>query len=856
MSNSKLFSIVLVAAAYPVVPASAQTAPVQLADNNVAGGEIIVTARRRSETAREEQRLAPNLVDIQAAEEIVKYPDFNAAESLGRVPGVSLAIDTGEGRFVNIRGIDGNLNGATFGGVVLLNTQPGGTYFGGGGRAVELDTIPIGAVDRLIVRKTGMPDQEAEGLGGSVELSPRTASGIKKSFVDLTFGGGYQPAHDSGKVYRLDGAAATRFGPDKSLGIVLYGSYHEDHRGFDDLEAGYVDAQGDGVPDKAFDSADLRRYNYNRRRFGFGGELSYDPSPENHFYLRATDAGYTESVNRQLLNYQNLGDPGANASLIDPANPNGFIAPNANARLTLRDEQETHLNFVAAAGGRNDLGAVIIDYQVAYTSATYHRDYDRNRTFSRAGAPFSVAYDNITNPDFPSIVPTGFNPNDPGQFTLSRFNNATERAHDREYSGVIDVTVPIKLIAEDETIKFGGKLRLRDKIDAPHNFNYAPPPIALTSVLGAGPFGFYDDHYAIGYNADAVAVRSGLAGTAATPNLARDNSAFFNDTENVYAGYGEYNATFGKFTVLAGVRVEVTDATYRGITDTIGADGNDNFTPSSRKSKYTDFFPTVQGRYEFAPNLIARATYSTGIGRPGFLQLNAGATVDAGNLAVSVGNPSLKPTTVNAFDGAIEYYLPNSGILSVGVFDKEFKDYTLARVLRTSAYPGLEGEIVTVNSYSNIASSHARGVEAAYTQKFDHLPAPFDGLGFTGNVTYVDSRIEIRPGEFSLLPGTSKLTWNVGGFYEAHGVQVRIAAQRVSAAIFGVGGSAGADVFQDARLTADLTSSYQVTRNVQVYFNARNLLNTPLRYYEGTPNRPIQREFYDVSYEGGVRLQF
>ncbi|MFX4404591.1 TonB-dependent receptor plug domain-containing protein, partial [Acinetobacter baumannii] len=85
-----------------------------------------------------------NIVNIQPAEEIVKYPDFNAAEALGRVPGVSLAIDTGEGRFVTIRGIDSNLNGTTFGGVTLLNTQPGGTYFGGGGRAVELDTVPIG----------------------------------------------------------------------------------------------------------------------------------------------------------------------------------------------------------------------------------------------------------------------------------------------------------------------------------------------------------------------------------------------------------------------------------------------------------------------------------------------------------------------------------------------------------------------------------------------------------------------------------------------------------------------------------------------------------------------------------------
>ena len=81
------------------------------------------------------------------------------------MPGISLSSDTGEGRFVQIRGIDANLDGATYGGVPLLNTFPGGTESGGGGRAVEFDTIPTGAIDGIIVTYTVLPDHEAEGLG-------------------------------------------------------------------------------------------------------------------------------------------------------------------------------------------------------------------------------------------------------------------------------------------------------------------------------------------------------------------------------------------------------------------------------------------------------------------------------------------------------------------------------------------------------------------------------------------------------------------------------------------------------------------------------------------------------------------
>jgi hypothetical protein len=43
---------------------------------------------------------------------------------------------------------------------------------------------------------------------------------------------------------------------------------------------------------------------------------------------------------------------------------------------------------------------------------------------------------------------------------------------------------------------------------------------------------------------------------------------------------------------------------------------------------------------------------------------------------------------------------------------------------------------------------------------------------------------------------------------------------------------------------------------VQFYFNAKNLTNAPLRFYEGAPNRPIQREFYDATFEAGVKIHF
>ena len=115
--------------------AEATAAAAATVDAGTTVGQIIVTAPRQEIKARKVQMDAPNLIAVQAADTILKYPDFNAAEALGRMPGVSLSSDTGEGRFVQIRGIDANLDGATYGGVPLLNTFPGGTESGGGERA-------------------------------------------------------------------------------------------------------------------------------------------------------------------------------------------------------------------------------------------------------------------------------------------------------------------------------------------------------------------------------------------------------------------------------------------------------------------------------------------------------------------------------------------------------------------------------------------------------------------------------------------------------------------------------------------------------------------------------------------------
>ncbi len=849
-SSLSLFALTVSAVAH------AQSAP---ADDKQSS-DVTVTAQRRQDTARAEEKAAANIVNIQAAETIAKYPDVNAAEALSRIPGVALSIDTGEGRFINIRGLDGNLNGSTFAGVQLLNTQPGGTYFNASGRAVEFDTVPVGSIDRIVVTKTGMPDHEAEGLGGSIELTPRTAIGATKPFAEVTLGGGIETLRPSA-LYRDEIVLGQGFGPKTASGkpkfsIVLTQFLYNDRRGFDDLEAGYVDGQP-AVPDKVFDSLEYRRYNYFRKRFGYSGEFDFTPDDNNRFFLRANFAGYNESVQRYIFSPTGIGDN----AVVDPTNRNGFVATDAGARRTFRDENESHHNFIAQVGGEHRFGEIKADWFAAYSEALYNKPYDYGATFSGPGG-LTIRYDNTTNPDFPTLTQTG-GPNflDSANYRLSRITNSTENSVDREYSVAGNLALSLHLF-DDDTLKFGFKIRRREKVRGLQNFTYtyrgATAPFA--NFAGDGPFTNFYGRYPIGTAPNPASYETflfaNLASFSTAPSagdISRNNGAYFDDTENVTAGYIQYHFTTGRLGFLAGVRVENTDSTYRGLSNTGGV-----FTPVAPKRNYTNFFPTAQARFEFTPQLIARATYSTAIARPGFLQTIQNASVDVAGQSVSVGNPNLKPTYGNNFDLSIDFTPSPSSFFSIGVFDKEFRDYVVTGTVR-GTYPGITG-IAVINTFSNISGARARGIEVAGSVKFSSLPGWLAGFGIDANGAYVDSKAPIgngafRPGEVVPLPGTFKYTGNLALFYELGRVKVRGAAQYESSVLFGIGGSRATDVFQDKRFTVDLNATYDISRHVQLYTNVKNLTNEPLRFYEGSANRPIQREFYLATIEAGVKIK-
>jgi TonB-dependent receptor len=832
--------------------AFAQTQVAASTSNNSDAVETVVVTGTRTQASAIKQD-APNVLDVQSLQDIRSLPDVNAAEALERIPGVSMESDSGEGRFVNIRGMDADLNGTTYDGVRLTASNASSPQ--GGGRAVAFDAFPSGILGGLEVVKSLTPEMDAEGLGGVVNILPRQIPGDNQSIVDASLGTGLEPLRGT-PIWQGDVTAGTKFGlsdDDNRFSILASYAYDNDQRGIDDVEEDYINdpttvpaGTSAFLASKPFDDLQMRYYKYHRTRQGYGGSFTFQPDDDTTLYLRGVHAGYTELAFKQRLQLTNLADDITSAN-----NTTGdFAVDTANARIAVTDSKENVGNDLVEFGGKTEIADFLkADFRGSWTRGSDSFPYSDSFTF-KDGNDISLTYNNL-NPNFPSFKTTdGTDLTDPANYTNFSGDNGPSQNSDQEWGGVVNFTVPLN---DEGEFKFGGSVRERRRQAIASDANFDDISQGYDAFATTIERIYYDSHYDIGRAPDF----SELAALSQGPQVV-DPSTFENDNENVYAGYGQYTGTFDALTVQGGLRVEATKGTYRANIQSADADGNPIYTPDVAEHDYTNFFPDLNLKYRLTEQMILRAAFSTAIARPGFEQISAAKSIDVADGLLSEGNPSLKPTTGRSFDLSAEYYMPDGGLATVGAFYKSFSDYIVQTIQSdVTNVPGFPSdETVQITSYANIGAAHAEGVELDYRQKFAFLPDPIDGLGFEGNLTIVGSGGDIRPGEKHTLPQTSPFNYNAGLFYEKGPLDLKIAASYVSRNLWAVGGDDASDLYSQPRLRVDFGGSYQITDNIEYYIDVKDITNTTLEFTQtASRDYPVQREFYGATYLTGIRVQ-
>ena len=333
-------------------------------------------------------------------------------------------------------------------------------------------------------------------------------------------------------------------------------------------------------------------------------------------------------------------------------------------------------------------------------------------------------------------------------------------------------------------------------------------------------------------------------------------------------------------------------------------------TPITAENSYTDVLPSLNLRWEFAPNLITRFAASKAIARPNFSDMQAYQVLNAdmragidpptdGSLppvtdldltGSSYDNPYLEPMKANQFDLSLEWYFaPDSGGMAwINFFHKDVKDY-FRRQTELVPYPGADGNTYDylISRPVNVGEARIQGAEIGWNQFFDFLPAPFDGLGMSANYTYIDSstkvpnNIDVAPvdtdgGLFDDLPadGLSKNAYNVALFYEKGPWQVRFAYNWRSQYLLSVGpnGYNGTNndlggtpiawklpVYSDAFGQLDGSIFYRVSDNVQIGLEMNNLNNAEQRtiMQQGVAGSRVTSWYVnDRRYAATVRLSF
>ena len=152
-------------------------APVQAQENSdpeaTEVGEIVVTGIRASlASALSEKRRSNTIVDVINAEDIADFPDANLAESLQRIPGVSIDRENGEGNSISVRGLGGDFTRVRLNGLETLSTSGANNADGAlrRDRGFQFNTFASELFNSLKVQKSADAKTDEGSLGATVDL--------------------------------------------------------------------------------------------------------------------------------------------------------------------------------------------------------------------------------------------------------------------------------------------------------------------------------------------------------------------------------------------------------------------------------------------------------------------------------------------------------------------------------------------------------------------------------------------------------------------------------------------------------------------------------------------------------------
>ncbi len=804
--------------------------------------EVTVTATLEGQMrALNQQKSADNLKNIVSADQIGKFPDQNAAESLQRVPGVNIQRDEGDGRFVLVRGLAPQFTNISVNGEQIPSPEAGARF-------VALDAIPANQLASLEVTKAITPDMDGDAIGGSVNLITPTAES-----EDLKVSGSGSAEYNHG-IEKVSGqgslSLSQRLGGGK-FGYILSGSYAASRKGSDRYE---LDGWGGDHPD-GLDEFIIGDYEIDRNRIGLSGTFDLKLSDNSKIYLRTLYSELRELEQRRET--QNKAEEDEDVLEYETVKE-------------LKHRQENQGVYSFNLGGNYNSAKLKLDYEVSYSKAYQDTPFNDKIVYANdEDVSWGVDLGDVLNPKLVNYTYNG-NPSAFGvseNYVYDQNEISATIAEDENVTAKFNLTFPFDLGDNSSEIKIGAKTRFKDKTYRYEKFEeYELTDGADDLTLVDFQSEYTDDNFMAGDLGETIGYfpdhgrftqyqRDNIGDFDLDETVIEEEAALeaYNATEDVYAAYGQGKIQLDKLMVLAGLRYELNKVEYQNSI----WDADEGIAISQTVSNdYSFLLPMVHFKYEIDNNTNLRAAVTRSYARPNFEDLVQGAEIAAEDEEASISNPNLKPVQSINFDLFGEKYFGTVGLLSGGVFYKDMNDFIYQQTVL--------GDILDYTDFEITQSINGQdawlfGFEVAWQQNLTFLPGALKGIGVYMNYTFTESSATVenfaQGNELNEidLPGQSKHVGNVALSYAIGGFNARASLNFNGRFISEIDG--GDLVYIENRKQLDISVSQSfLEKKLTAFIQLNNITDENQIEIYNTSATPKQREQYGFWARAGLKF--
>lgn len=934
--------------------------------------EFVVQSNREYEgnaLATNEQRFAPNVKVVVAADAFGDISEGNPGEFLKFLPGITVDYVAADVRTVSVRGFPSNFTTVSLDGMRMTSSASGSNN-----RIFEFEQVSINNTSRTEVIKVPTPDTPADSLGGSINFISKNA--FERPGAQLNYRAYLNMNSENMTLKKSPGPGTERtykilpnFDFDytlplsKKFGLVITGLSSNQHVEQHRWQTTWNYQQGgggtSGAGTVAFPSAtpanpylqqwQLQDGPKTTNRASVGIKADWKITPRQTLSVAVQDNYYKTFFGNRNLNF-NMGTQGnpsvaGNSPLqwgpdfVQSATGRATVTQGSSFRDKLGNTSSALIKYNWNAGPWNFNGGAN-----AVVSKTWYRALARGH-FANVGTSLqNVSVVRADAIDFPSLRwvakdATGatLDPYNLNNYRITTASNDPVDGKASMNSAFADLQREFDGLVVPLAVKVGVNVRKEGRDNRRYSESYTyvgPDGIANTADDTAGAYldTIYRENPGFGSPTIQWIDAFKLSDTyRSNPNYFTTNAVTSETnrinnsekiTEQITAAFVQFDGKLlqGKLRFVGGVRFEKTEDKGEGVLSNpdavwqrnangsyvdgdpavdgvqrvrradAGAAGSLQELALIRKERaykadrtYDGYYPSLHLTYDLTDQFLVRFAYAKTIGRPDYANIIPNTDINEDDTnpdapgSISLRNTALRPWTADNWDLSLEFYPEKGGVLSVGAFQKNLKDFWTATgngaVLDAglAAQLGLEPRYIGwgVTTLTNGGDAEITGAEFNLVRPLNFLPGFARHFTIKSNGTLIhlsgantpDFRGFIsKAGNFSISYNRSPVVFNINFNYRGRqkGTSITSPAAQTGAQY---GLTNGFFEYYQPRYNIDLSAEYKLTKRFSIFAAARNILNreqVAQRYSAASAlyAQNFRHEEFGVNYSLGVKGRF